>query len=474
MQTDNPDPHSFRLRDKSSKYIAKDKTQSELPYSENDSSYIVYTDPGTFYPVSKKYVDVKYENANTLRVKGGYIFFCYECESDGGELVVQAHFGNSKYDNDYVDTNIKVKCSALKNEYDYLIDNYTNSSMTFFQKLDAVQGALNELSVYPRSVQDTSLPSKDRPYPLLAASPYPEIGLNQHYDMFERGGKGLFLRSFYPFVLDSASTPGTMRAVAQKLNSKAKVEGLSGQHAYIKVTLNGESNIYGGAGAGSSGPLYTKFVDAYYTFKGDSNDMSVNNDLHYQRDKLLTYAEKTKKELEVYKDQITGKSFAKAIGGGSWLKIAAEGWFGYGESYAYVPYNPVSPDYPWIPADVWVDGRYIGMHEAWERGVKYEEQPKADIIIRNVKYTDKNGVSHQNDIHYSYDSDLKMWTAPTYYTNSSWSYMPEEARVKPFVLTEKDVAAMNSDPAKRLDRNTGTTPPHGLIYDGTQKPGTPF
>ena len=67
-----------------------------------------------------------------------------------------------------------------------------------------------------------------------------------------------------------------------------------------------------------------------------------------------------------------------------------------------------------------------------------------------------------------------MWTASTYYTNSSWSYMPEEARVKPFVLTEKDVAAMNSDAAKRLDRNTGSTPPHGLIYDGTKKPGTPF
>ena len=70
VQTDDPDPASFRLADYDSKY-------------QSDGT------PATFVRNRALYDDVSYENTETFRVSGGYLFKCDKGYSDGGTLMLQ-------------------------------------------------------------------------------------------------------------------------------------------------------------------------------------------------------------------------------------------------------------------------------------------------------------------------------------------------------------------------------------------------
>ena len=102
-------------------------------------------------------------------------------------------------------------CKSVESLTDYLINNYTDKSKGLFDNLQSVNSALGRLSVYPKNIVDTSKPDPNRPYPLLATSPYPELSLNEHYSMWQSADEMMFLEYLHPMVLSSVGVPGVWR-----------------------------------------------------------------------------------------------------------------------------------------------------------------------------------------------------------------------------------------------------------------------
>ena len=466
VKTDNPDPTSFRLVDKESRFY-DDDSQGEIYVStEYGYSYYVNVDPGTYYISQNIYADVVYEDESTYRVPGGYIFRADGAFSDGGEFVLlqKTFSGSSILQDKFEPTDVTIPCQALNTRVGYLIDTCTTEEMSFFEKLDAVQARLDQIAVYPRDVYDVDDPNEDRPYPLLAASPYPELILNEHYNMFNLLEGGILASDAYPFVLHSTSFPGTIWAVAEQLEPDCEVAS-TGLHYLIDITFAGETRTYGGAGAGGNDPLYSNRVEQVFTFSGE-DDFGTHGTLEGYYTLLRGYEPVAEADAEAYRDLISGDTFHQTIRatGGTWIRIATEGFLGLGASCGYV--GPLGDDTMSL-SDAWVDGRYISNHETIILNEKFEDHPTADIVLHNVTYTDINGQTHTQDVVYSYDAAKDAWTAPYFYSNafsysSGWQ-LPEE-----LILTREEVAALE------LDSNSSHLPASGLVYDGKEKPGTPF
>ena len=232
VKTDNPDPLSFQLAD--------------LDVAETEwDDYVPYRVLGVCFS------DVKYENRSTYRVPGGYLICDSSETADGGELalLVWPQEGGG-----YVETGRTVYCPPLKSPSRYLIDTYTNSSVGFFDKLSAIESGLQSLAVYPRAIVDSSQSPVSHPYPYFACSPYEELGLKAHVDIYPTSGADLLLRVTYPFVLDSVDFPNLMGAVAKKLDPTCTVKRNS-VHSMEDVTKDGVTRSYGGAGNGGSGSI---------------------------------------------------------------------------------------------------------------------------------------------------------------------------------------------------------------------------
>ena len=269
VETDNPDPCSFAFADYDS------------VYAEDDEDII--------YELKRcLFDDVKYEDEDTYRVNGGYIFYCKEGKSDGGELTLLSSTGES-YEGGatiywgsgtssnttyyvYEDTDVTVNAPEMVDYIDYLIDTYTTDDQNFFEKLDAVQAALDEIAVYPRDVYDSDKPTGY--YPALACAAYYELSLNEHYEIMFEEANGMLLTYAYPYVLDSAYFPGAISAVAEKLDETVEIENGS-VHYLIDVTYNGETRTYGGSGNGGDDPLYTEHVEELFTFDGSDDDFGT-------------------------------------------------------------------------------------------------------------------------------------------------------------------------------------------------------
>ena len=464
VQTDNPDPTSFRLVDDESILYESGDRGSISVDSGNGYAYFTEVDPGTYYCPRIRFPDVVYENADTYRVPGGYIFRAEDAFSDGGEFVLlqKTYSGSDILEDRFEKTDIRIPCQSLTTRVGYLIDTCTDETMTFFEKMDAVQARLNEIAVYPRSVYDTDSPNESRPYPLLAASPYPELDFNQHYDMYHVLSSGILTARTYPFVLDSLGVPGTMQSVAQEMEPECQVAG-GATHALVDVTFEGETRTYGGAGAGGNDPLYSNRIRKVFTFQG-TEDLGRNGTVEDYRDVLLGYQTVASEDLQKYQDLVGGTTFKKTIRetGGTWIRVATEGW-GYGQSFGYAV--PIGDAVLYV-SEGWVDGRYINIHEILSTGAKFEDHPTADIVLQDVTYTDYYGKSHTQDVIYTYDAGKDAWIAPGFYENlwyGTYWPLPEE-----LVLTREEVAAME------LDGNSSHVPESGLVYDGLEYPGTPF
>lgn len=465
VKTDNPDPTSFRLVDESSTLYGPDDYSSiRLPSGSPGLSYSTELDPGTYYAAMHKYPDVQYEDESIFRVPGGYIFTTEYAYSDGGSfrLLQKSYTGETILDDRFTETDVLVPCVPMTDRIGYLISTCTREDMTFFEKLDAVQARVDELAVYPRSVYNTDAPNTDRPYPLLAASPYPELSLNDHYDMYERMAHGMLAAQVYPFVLDSLGVPGTMGSVAQALEPGCQVSS-GGTHAYVDVTFNGTTKSYGGAGAGGNDPLYSNRIQKAFTFRS-GEDLAAGSPEDY-RDFLLSFQAIAAEDLAHYRDLIAGDTYRSTIRktGGTWIQVAVEGW-GYGTSFSYIV--PLGDNSAITVSDVWVDGRYIGVHETIQLRETFEDHPAADIIVQDVTYTDRHGVTHTQDVLYSYDPDMDAWTAPWFYNGDTW-YNPNWVLPEELILTRAEVEAMD------IDGKSSRWPESCLIYDGTAYPGTP-
>lgn len=229
--------------------------------------------------------------------------------------------------------------------------------MTFFEKMDAIQAALDDLALYPRSVLDKNKRSTVTPYPLLAASPYSELtSLNEWYAMYDYSEEGLFLNTLYPFILNSASFPSSMYAIAQMLDSSCTIEWGSA-HYQINVTKDGITKVYGGAGSGGNDPIYTNRVETLFLFNGSDGDYAAHAELQTLRDKSKEYGELATADAEVYRKQLRDE-------------------FSEGSQPKYV--SPLK--------SVWIDGRYINECNIFEKGAAFKDHPTADIVIRNMEY----------------------------------------------------------------------------------------
>ncbi len=464
VQTDNPDPTSFRLVDKECRYYTED-SYGEIRLQKTATSYsFSKVDPGTYYFSPYIYPDVVYEDESTYRVKGGYIFRADGSYSDGGEFVLlqKTYNGSSFIKDKFEETDVTVSCDRLYDKYDYLITHCTTEEMTFFEKLSAVQSFLDENAVYPRSVYDSSKPVEGRSHPFLAVSPYVELGLNEHYDFCESIWSGLLTAKVFPFVLDSLGFPGTIMQVARQLEPSCTTSSGS-THWRVTVTFDGTSKTYGGAGAGGYDPLYTERVQKSFTFQGGTADLGTNGTIDAYYALLRGYETPAVEDAEKYRDLIAGDTFYKTIAatGGTWIRVATEGGFGYGTAIGYaLPIDGKTR----ILSDAWVDGRYVGKHEAVEPGEKQEDHPTASIVLHDFTYTDINGVEHTQDVCFRYMSINDTWNATEfYYGGYAMLNSPEE-----LILSRAEVEAMD------LDYNTNYWPTEGLIYDGTEYPGTPF
>ncbi len=70
---------------------------------------------------------------------------------------------------------------------------------------------------------------------------------------------------------------------------------------------------------------------------------------------------------------------------------------------------------------------------------------------------------------YTYHEDSKAWVDESdyqYYLGKG--FIDVESTPDQFVITQDEVKNMS------IDGNNNTDPEHGLIYDGSAEPGTPF
>lgn len=442
VKTQNPDPTSFRLVDRDSRFLAG---------TENAA---------VFELLNRTFLDVSYENPATYRVPGGYLFIDRSEVNDGGQLILQAR----AEDGSYVDTNVRVGCDALKNPTTFLLEDCTQGAQSFFDKLDLIQYTLHNVSIYPFSIFDVSRPT-DTPYPLLASSPYPELSLNEHYDcMFERCDEGLLAKLLFPFVLDSASFPSLMISMAKRIDENCTYTW-GDTHEMVYIQLDGQEGYYGGAGNGGRDPVFSDEILPAYVFDGSSSD-AVGESLSDASTHLRATKALGTTRVEAYRDQIRGKTFANAIGRGSWIRVLREGSGGYRE-FAYV-IGGFQEGETRIMSDVWVDGRYINTRERYVPGTTFDDRPNCDIVVRDLTYTDSRGQQHTDDVLFMYEDSTNTWKAYIHYAHYSLFTWVSGDISDELTLTEDHVRAM------QVDRNTNVPIPSALIYDGTAEPGTPF
>ena len=475
VKTDNPDPESFRFSDKKSVY--------------SDESYIILDyDKFEDYP----YPDVIYENPDTRRVKGGYIF--KGGTTDGGEVTLQTvseydYWGDPKT---YADTNIKITLPKLVDEVDYLINTYAKGN-TFFDKMDAVQKGFSSVCLYSGSYIRGEV---------YRSSKYWKLGFGHKDQLFyilspfdRKGSKSLFASRIYPFRYDSLGFPSMMASVSRRLDSSSSYKWSSDYHWLIEVTYNGKTRTYGGQGHGEGKGLTKDKITRFYQF--DQNDTITLEDTK----KLLnSYAEIEIPDDIPRDDALTYRNICDTVGKtGAWTRIS--GYYSYlyqkDDDYDFwadewgVGYSNYHGGSLQLVADTWIDGRYVDDH-TYVPGAKFEDHPESKIMLLGVKkptveydtewkyddsadsykkvYKNVKVTESTENIIYKYKSEKKTWEASDY---ELFAAMTEQGAVdKKYAdalqLTYEEVLQLD------VDKNTDVEPDKGYIYNGSAAPGTRF
>ncbi|MCQ2528015.1 MAG: DUF4214 domain-containing protein [Saccharofermentans sp.] len=476
IKTENPDPWSFSLFDNETIYA--------------DASAYGYN--GHITPITACFSDVVYENEHTGRVKGGYIACSgysvmglssgmrrldidlliddaphYYPITDGGKLqlfVTNTYTFSAPYDDGkgniwnpdrrvrmYLDeTDVYVNCPKVVDNVDYLIQTYGNPGADFFDNLTAIQAGLGKIAVYPAGVVDDYHPTAF--YPCYGVSPlYPEQSINAHSNIYPSVIGESFLTFATPFVLQSESFPDTMGKVAKRLEPTCTVER-AGLHWLRNITFNGVTKSYGGQGVGGADSyIYLSKLHKNFTFDGSSSDMGLNGSVAKLREEYINVRAESDKDMKVLREMLNLKSVYQSENKGGWITVALEGSNSRTIRYAYyctVQLSVIMSSTSSLE-NVWVDGRYINKFNYYEDMTFEDSMANKPSIVENGRM-------------YCYveASDCWVWSE---YTNKDISTLPED-----YVLTREEVAALN------IDRNHDKNPEHGFIYDGTQKPGTPF
>lgn len=451
VKTNNPDPDSFSLGDKSSVYLPE------------DVSYVT--------PTKNRFADVDYEDYETGRFQGGYI--CTALYIDGGELTVyqQSHEnvnfgGNIITRTTPVETKKTITSPKLLDKTDLVINKSCDDKNSYFDNLSAAQKYLNEYAIYPIGLLDRDKPSST-PYLYLV----PPYYLDQHVmvscNTHSAATDGLLAISAYPFILHSISFPSLMASVAQRLSPDAQVASNSYYHYLVDVTYKGETKSFGGQGShGDYGYGNQQGTESLFIDHITDRFKKVNQFTPEEWFKsLYNDWNKAIKENEKQYHFVTGTGMNEVTGAsGAWCRIAGDYYIfssaigGYGE------------------IDTWVDGRYCGARGTWEKGAKFEDYPTADIVITNMTYTNYKGEKLTGNVVFEYSKENDCWFSARAYggsapNNFSWSvfkFDDVKKNAPELVLTKDQVKAM------KLDSKTDITPEHGFVYDGTVYPGTSF
>lgn len=498
VKTDNPDPTSFRFVDKSSKY----NDGSEISFNYDD-----------WYEKAILYEDVKYENVQTGRVNGGYIF--KSGGTDGGEIVLQ-----SKDDNNYSwnvtwsDTEVKLTLPALKDEADYLISTYANKT-NFFENMDAVQSGFSSICLYSGSFIRGELNRRDNSYWSLSTSPHRDQTFYMQSPYSRSENKSLFASAIYPFRYDSLGFPGMMIEVSKRLKSSSTYTWDEYSHAYINVTYNGETHRYGGAGKGEGQGITEDKIKQYFSFGTNGTKITLQS-----AKKLLDdYSAIPMLDDVPRQDALTWKKVCDTVNDGSWVRLTnIVSIFGGTETgYTYL-YKRNNGEDHWTDSagsngseiywggdlgflsDAWVDGRYIDSWESFVPGAKFEEHPTSKIMFTSItipqisyNYTyeyDPNTCEYKKFYSNIKISEKSKKNVLFYYNDNGWSiggnafdngcanYIAIAEMVEQGLIDKKylDMVTLTLDEVKELkvDKNTNTVPLKGYIYDGTVEPGTPY
>lgn len=486
VKTDDPDPTSFRFADKNSAY--------------SEDSVIAAS--------ATQFSDVLYDDMETLRVNGGYLF--YSGTTDGGEVSLQIrNVGDS-----WLDIGQTFTLPELCDTTDYLIRSYATES-DFFANMDAVQSGFQSICLYSGSYIRGEL-TRPNPFWHVATSMHIDQAFYLYSPYHREDNKLLFASSIYPFRYDSLGFPSIIASVSQRLDSASSYVWSSSNHYEINVTYGGITRTYGGAGEGEGQGLSEDKISRFFTFDDADETISLEN----IRQLLNDYAAIEMQDDIPREDALTWETICNTVNDGAWVRISGSNmsngdgtWSLSPKRYAYLykenDRNSYTADewggvghslYWWgslgYASDAWVDGRYVDAYERYVPGATFEEYPESDIILpeATLPVVDDYHVSYEyhsdtgeyeafysnvemsemtKTVRYCYNSEEGIWEADNYSNYYAIMDMTEQGAIDEKYL---DMLQLTYDEVMALgiDRNTNTFPESGYSYDGTVEPGTPF
>lgn len=508
IKTDNPDPYSFEFTDEST------------VYSEDGR--------GSIEPVREIFSDVKYDDASTFRVAGGYI--AEGSSTDGGELTLMAATGSATpvhnlttgettYDYSYNNTNIKVSCESVVDETDYLINTYSGNYSNTFERLDNIQSGLLSICLYNGTwIRGELKKSTTTPYYGLSTSPHVDQTFYIQDPYYHAESKPLIVSSLYPFRYDSIGFPSEMAAIAQRIDSSATYKWNSNYHWLVDVTIGSETKSYGGDGTGGGQGIDVNNINRFFSFSGSaddsySSDSSVlfSNLKQWNNDYGSMSIPEQQKDLE----PLTWSKVSSQVGekeyDGSYVRLVLiNSIFGSGGTgYTYLYNNGSDVGYF---SNAWYDGRYFNDHEYIYFASDYsEENPdlfsfnqtisadsransKPSVIFRDYSikipddglkyYYDGTEISKLDSSKYDNDSGTWAGYMKFIYESSSDAWVSnilnhitcKDASGNRSEVSDsfKSACTLTADElnAMGVDRNKNNPPSDFLIYDMTVQPGT--
>lgn len=520
IKTDNPDPESFRFVDKSSKYQTGSSGAADIT------------------PVTTRFADVKYSNAGTGYVGGGYI--AYGGDTDGGELVLQQKTrARNEYgymSDTFQDTDVKVTVPALEDTADYLIQTYGGSG-SFFDKMDRIQNGFSDICLYSGTyvLGEQKINEKNKNWG-ISTSPHVDQNFYIQDPYYREDSKSMLVSALFPFRYDSLGFPGMMADISSRLDSGSTWEWSSSYHYLINVTDGGTTKTYGGAGSGGGQGIRENQILYWYKF-----DQSGDDAANYRNLTWLSKANCQYGDLNVPEDKkenvLTWDDVKKTVGSGSYVKLiglfSVFGASGSVYSYLYddgIRGNTGNEGFASIGdlSNTWFDGRYFNDHEYiytaqdaknssdqeissvpfnFRNSVSYARKHPDDMSVPSVTFKDYKyklpelsaGQSYcynygSVDLSQYYDADTGVWKGyTTFYYNSSKDAWVASICNNVQIRTKSDSRwsgytydNVSEDVQKKftltedqlvnmgVDKNVNTLPSSGFIYDESAPAGTRF
>ena len=486
VKTDNPNPKSFRFIDQTTVYDA-----------EGDISFCGYA-----------FADIHYDNPETRRVNGGYIFSCSGRNVDGGEIMLQVANVNKEYYYSWIweNTGKTFTLPRLVDGTDYLIETYAAGD-SFFDKMDAVQKGFNSVCLYSGSYLRGTF-ERTNDYWMAAAVGHADQSLYIYSPYDRKDSKALFATAVYPFRYDSIGFPQIMIKVSKKLDSTSTHQWNEKYHYLVDITCDGVTKSYGGAGNGEGQGINEENIE-YLSFGDNGTTFTLDN----TRERLERYAKLPIEDDVPHDDELTWKQIADTVGDGAWVRVVGNTLPVYGKHdasksvYTYLyskgsgtlfsddTFDPGNRMYRGgelgYTKDTWIDGRYVDIGRRFVPGATFEDHPTSDLLFSEItvpqieydyvcnNYVIKSITEKPQRALFRYDDELQRWIIDHFSVASgcadydNTAEMVRRGMVAPqyldkMTLTKEQVAAMH------VDKNTNVLPPSGYVFDGTLPCGTPF